>query len=71
MLAFERKTRLYVLIHALSEKLTTSRVLTWGEHITRMDAERLLKISRDNRLVSDGRRSPGRPKKRWRDVKPS
>ena len=32
----------------------------WGQHVTRMDAERLVKISRDNIRV--GRRSPGRLK---------
>jgi hypothetical protein len=31
-----------------------------------MDAERLFKISRNN--VPAGRRSPGRPKRRWRDI---
>ena len=33
--------------------------------VTRMDAERLVKISRDHTPV--GRRSPGRPKIRWSD----
>ena len=37
----------------------------WDEHVTRMDAERLVKISRDNILAR--RRSPGRPKRRWSD----
>ena len=37
------------------------------EHVTRMDAERLVKISRDN--IPDGR-SPGRPKRRWSDLMP-
>ena len=32
----------------------------WDEHVTRMDAERFVKISRDN--IPVGRRSPGRPK---------
>ena len=32
----------------------------WNEHITRKDAERLVKISRDN--IPAGRRSPGHPK---------
>jgi hypothetical protein len=31
------------------------------EHVTRMDVERSVKISRDN--IPAGRRSPGRPKK--------
>ena len=38
------------------------------EHITRMDAERLVKISRDN--IPARRRSPGRPKRRWSDLIP-
>ena len=33
------------------------------QHVTRMDAERLVKISRDNILVK--RRSPGLPKIKW------
>jgi hypothetical protein len=39
----------------------------WDEHLTRMDAERSAKISRDN--IPAGRRSPGRSKRRWRDNK--
>ena len=35
----------------------------WDEHVARMDAERLVKILRDN--IPAGRRSPGRPKRRW------
>ena len=33
------------------------------QHVTRMDAERLVKISGDN--IPVGRTSPGRPKRRW------
>ena len=33
-----------------------------------MDAERLVKISRDN--IHAGRRSPGCPKRRWSDLVP-
>ena len=40
----------------------------WDEHVTRMDAERLVKISRDNK--HSGRRFPGRPKRRWSDLVP-
>ena len=40
----------------------------WDEHVTRMDAERLVKISRDN--IPVGRRSPRRPKRRWSDLIP-
>ena len=32
----------------------------WDEHVIRMDAERLVKISRDN--IPAGRLSPGHPK---------
>ena len=38
----------------------------WDQHVTRMDAERLVKISRDN--IPAGKRSPGRPKRRWSDL---
>ena len=37
----------------------------WDENVTRMDAERLIKISKDN---LPGGRSPGRPKRRWSDL---
>ena len=40
----------------------------WDEHATGMDAERLVKISRDN--IPDGGRSPGRLKRRWSDLFP-
>ena len=33
------------------------------EHVTKMDAERLVKISRNN--ITAGRRSPGLPKRIW------
>ena len=36
------------------------------QNVTRMDAERLIKISRDN--IPVGRRSPGRPKRRWSEL---
>ena len=39
----------------------------WDDH-TRMDAEKLVKISRDN--IPVGRRSPGRPKRIWSDLNP-
>ena len=38
----------------------------WEEHITIMDAERSDKILRNN--IPSGRRSPGRPKRRWNDL---
>ena len=45
-------------IQAINEWV--ERRTEWDEHVTRMDAERLVKISRDN--IPAGRRSPGRPK---------
>ena len=42
------------------------RRIDWGVHIMRMDAERLVKISRDN--IPAGRGSPGLPKRRWSDL---
>ena len=36
------------------------------KHVTRNDAERLLKISRDN--IPAGRKSPGLPKRRYSDL---
>ena len=38
----------------------------WDQHVTRMDAERLVKISRD--IIGVGRSSPGCPKRRWSDL---
>ena len=37
----------------------------WDQHVTRMDAERLVKISRDN--IPVGKRSPEHPTRRWSD----
>ena len=37
-----------------------------GPTLTRMDAEILIKMSRDN--IPVGRRSPERPKSRWSDL---
>jgi len=42
----------------------------WDEHVTRMDSERLVKISSDNILVPAGRSPPGRPTRRWSDLIP-
>jgi hypothetical protein len=39
----------------------------WGEHVARMDAERLVKISRDN--IPAGRRAPAHLE-RWSDSIP-
>ena len=38
----------------------------WGQHVTRMDPERLVKITRDN--ISAGRGSPGCPKIRCSEL---
>jgi hypothetical protein len=40
----------------------------WDENVTKMDAERLVKISRDS--ITVGKRFPGRPKRRWSDSIP-
>ena len=50
----------------VNEWVERRRIIIWDQHVTRMDAERLVKISRDNTLV--GRRSPGRPERRWSDL---
>ena len=47
---------------------TGSRRGEWDEHVTRMDAERLVKFSMD--IIPAGR-SPGRPKRSWGDSIPS
>jgi hypothetical protein len=44
------------------------RIREWDEYVTRMKAERLVKISRYN--ISAGRRSPGSSKRRWSDLIP-
>ena len=38
----------------------------WDEHVIRIDAERLVKISRDN--IPAGKSSPRCPKRRWSDL---
>ena len=40
-----------------------------GRKYNKMDAERLVKISRDN--IPAVRRFPGRPKRRWSDLIPN
>ncbi|KAJ4428100.1 hypothetical protein ANN_24114 [Periplaneta americana] len=37
-----------------------------NHHVSRMTPDRTVRIARDN-LPADGKRSPGRPKKRWKD----
>lgn len=41
------------------------RRIKWNEHIDRMTTDRIVKIARDQ--LPNGRRSIGRPPKRWRD----
>ena len=53
-------------IQPISEWVEIRRRREWDKHLTRLDAERLVKISRDN--IPAGRRSPGRPKRRWSDL---
>ena len=38
----------------------------WDKQVTRIDAGRIVQISRDNILA--GRRSPGRPKEGWTNL---
>ncbi|KAJ4440338.1 hypothetical protein ANN_08477 [Periplaneta americana] len=38
----------------------------WNHHVSRMAPDRIVRIARDN-LPADGKRAPGRPKKRWKD----
>ena len=47
------------------KKITTSE---WDKCVTRMDAERSIKVSRDNILAVE--RSPGHPDRRWSDLIP-
>lgn len=42
-----------------------NRKIEWNEHIHRMDQDRIVKIARDKSPI--GRRSTGRPRKRWSD----
>ena len=44
------------------------QIWKWDEQATGMDAERLVKIPRDN--IPAGRRFLGHPKRRWSDVIP-
>ena len=44
---------------------TRKRKMEWNQHIDRMDEKRLVKIARDEKPV--GRRSVGRPRKRWKE----
>ena len=50
----------------VNEWVERRRRIIWDQHVTRMDAERLVKISRDN--IPVGIRSPGWPKRRWSDL---
>ena len=38
----------------------------WDKHVTRMNAERLVKTSKDN--IPAGRRPPEPPKRRWSEL---
>jgi hypothetical protein len=40
----------------------------WDQHVTRIDTERLVKISKEN--VPAGRRSPERSERKWSDYIP-
>lgn len=43
----------------------SNRKKEWNNHINRMDNNRIVRIARDNSPI--GRRSVGRPKRRWKD----
>ncbi|XP_043494653.1 uncharacterized protein LOC122519338 [Polistes fuscatus] len=45
------------------------RKIQWNDHITRMTGDRIVKIARDRSPL--GKRSPGRPRKRWADDIPT
>lgn len=45
------------------------RKIKWNEHMDRMTDERIVKITRDR--LPEGRRSLGRPIKRWNDYLPN
>ena len=53
-------------IQSIIDWVERRRRREWDQRVTRMDAERLAKISRDN--IPAGRRSPGPPKRRWSDL---
>ena len=57
-----RKSRCIQPVNEWVEK----RIREWDLHVTRMDVEKLVKISRGN--IPVGRRSPKRPKRRWSDL---
>ena len=49
-------------VEPINEWVERRRRGEWDQHVTRMDAERLVTNSRDN--IPVGRRSPERPKRR-------
>ena len=53
-------------IQPINEWMARIRRREWDVNVTRMDTEKLVKISKDN--VPVGRRSPGRSKRRWIDL---
>ena len=50
-------------IQPINEWMKRRRRRKWEVNVTRLDAERLFKISRNN--ITAGRKSPGPPKRRW------
>ena len=54
-------------IQSINERVERRR--EWDECVTRMDVERLVKISRNN--IPAGRISPRRPKRKWSILIPS
>jgi len=53
-------------IQPIKEWMERRRRREWSQHVTRIDSERLVKISSDN--IPVGRRSPGCPKRRRSDL---
>ena len=56
------------ILRYLTKEWVERRRREWDEHVITMNAERLVKISRDN--VHAGRRSPGRQERGWSDLIP-
>ncbi|KAJ4444454.1 hypothetical protein ANN_06246 [Periplaneta americana] len=46
--------------------LVNRRRKEWNHHVSRMTPDRTVCIGRNN-LSAEGKKSPGRPKKRWKD----
>ena len=58
------KVRRQLNIQAIGDWI--DRRTEWNQHVSCMASDRIVHVARDS-LPVDGKRSPGRPKKRWRD----